>query len=123
MDTLREVRGMVTAYSEKYHLYPNTSEMSKQDKRFFNKLYTYPSCLELKKIQNTPKDCFPKLEDKTSDILNATTAKDQQVFWKLSKVTGYQIIVPHKKYTQIDGFIFDGVVSQSEIQRRLGEVM
>jgi len=115
-ETLKQVRSMIKDLSDKYNLYP---EISKRDRRFFGRIFQHPSCLDLKAILYTADPRIFQPHDITEAILNATDYKTQRVFWLLSKATGYQVLITRKKFDQVQGFIFDGIVPPKRIKEVL----
>jgi hypothetical protein len=115
-DTLKEIQGLIRDFSEKYKLYP---EIGKRDRRFYRRIYEHPSCLDLVRIEYTGDSRIFKPNDITEGILKTTNPKTQRFFWLLSKATGYQVLITRKKFDQVQGFIFDGIVSPRRIEEML----
>lgn len=116
LETLKQVQGMIRGFIKEYNIYP---EIGRKDKRFFKRIYQHPSCLDLKQIVYTGDSRVFKPNDVTEGILNTSSPKTQRFFWLLSKATGYQAFITRKKFDQVQGFIFDGIVSPKRIEEIL----
>lgn len=113
-ETRKTIQEEIKLLKTKYGIYP---DISKRDKKYYQRIFQNPSCLEIHQIRQIANP-FTSFKN---DLLNGLTTESQRFMCNLVSVTQGLVWDAYKKFDTQSGYILDGVVSSREIRKRLKE--
>lgn len=105
-ETLNEIQENILEFKEKYGLY---REISKRDKKYFQRLYTRPSCLEIEAVWKIGKPFGSNL---TVEMLDGLTDRSKDFQHNLMVATRGIVWTVYKHFTSTGKFVIDGLVER-----------